>query len=63
MTGAAHSVLGVESSIIIKKQKDPYPIKFEWAETGPKVFTSVLIETARNGTTKKIIRIDKVVPE
>lgn len=63
MTGAAHSVLGVESSIIIKKQKDPYPIKFEWAETGPKVFNSVLIETARNGTTKKIIRIDKTVPD
>ncbi|OGY26981.1 MAG: metallophosphoesterase [Candidatus Woykebacteria bacterium RBG_16_43_9] len=62
MTGAAHSVLGVEPSIIIKKQKDPQPIKFEWVETGPKTFRSVLIETKKNGTAKSIQRIDKTLP-
>ena len=59
MTGAAHSVLGVDPSIIIKKQKDPYPIKFEWVEKGPKVFYSVLVETGKGITAKSIKRLDK----
>lgn len=62
MTGADHSVLGVEPSIIIKKQKDPYPIKFEWVESGPKIFNSVLLETNKNGSAKNIKRIDKRLP-
>ncbi|MEX0622235.1 MAG: TIGR00282 family metallophosphoesterase [Candidatus Woykebacteria bacterium] len=59
MSGAAHSVLGVEPDIIIKKQKDPAPIKFEWVESGPKLFHSVLIETKRGGLAKSIERRDK----
>lgn len=59
MSGATHSVLGVEPSIIIRKQKDPYPTKFEWVETGPKVFRSVLLETKKGGVAKSIKRIDK----
>ena len=62
MTGALHSVLGVEPAIIIKKQKDPQPIKFEWVETGPKAFRSVLIETKKSGTAKSIQRLDKTLP-
>ena len=61
MTGAADSVLGVRPDIIIKKQKDPYPIKFEWVEEGPRVFASVLVETNKDGTTKNIKRIDKTL--
>jgi metallophosphoesterase (TIGR00282 family) len=61
MTGAVNSVLGVEPEIIIKKQKDPYPSKFEWVETGPKVFRSVLIETTRSGKVKSIKRLDEKV--
>ena len=61
MSGALHSVLGVEPSIIIKRQKDPQPIRFEWVETGPKVFRSVLIETKRNGRAKSIRRLDKTL--
>lgn len=61
MTGALHSVLGVEPDIIIKKQKDPYPSKFEWVETGPKVFRSVLIETKKDGSVKSIDRLDKTL--
>jgi len=61
MTGALHSVLGVEPDIIIKKQKDPYPSKFEWVETGPKVFRSVLIETKKDGSVKLIERLDKTL--
>jgi hypothetical protein len=62
MTGALHSVLGVEPTIIIKRQKDPYPVKFEWVETGPRVFRSVLIETKRGGKASLIERIDKSLP-
>ncbi|HEX7455990.1 MAG TPA: TIGR00282 family metallophosphoesterase [Candidatus Nanoarchaeia archaeon] len=62
MSGALHSVLGVEPQIIIKKQKDPQPIRFEWTETGPKVFRSVLIETKRGGKAKSIKRLDKTLP-
>ena len=61
MTGALNSVLGVESEIIIRKQKDPGPTKFEWVETGPKVFRSVLIETKKDGGAKSIVRIDKLL--
>ncbi len=59
MTGAANSVLGVEPEIIIKKQKDPFPSKFEWVETGPKVFRSVLVETKKDRSAKSIKRIDQ----
>ncbi len=59
MSGAAHSILGVEPSIIIRKQKDPGPKRFEWVESGPKVFRSVLIETKRDGSAKSIEREDK----
>lgn len=61
MTGSAYSVLGVKPEIIIKKQKDPYPIKFEWVETGPRVFSSVLVETNKDGTAKNINRVDKML--
>src|SRR3990172_7170115 len=44
MTGALHSVLGVKPDIIIRKQKDTEPVKFEWVEAGPKVFRSVLLD-------------------
>lgn len=59
MSGALHSILGVEPSIIIRKQKDPGPRKFEWVESGPKVFRSVLIETKKDGSVKSIQRTDK----
>jgi len=62
MTGASLSVLGVEPEIIIKRQKDPYPVKFEWVEEGPKVFNSVLIETKKGKAAKSIVRIDKTLP-
>ncbi len=61
MTGALHSVLGVDPSIIIAKQKDPAAIKFEWVEKGPKVFRSVLIETDKKGLAKSIKRVDKLI--
>lgn len=62
MSGASRSVLGVEPAIIIKKQKDPSPIKFEWVETGPKSFRSVLIETKKGLSAKSIKRVDKTLP-
>lgn len=61
MTGALHSVLGVVPEIIIKKQKDTAPAKFEWVDSGPKVFRSVLIETDKKGAAKSILRIDRSV--
>ncbi|MEX0616300.1 MAG: TIGR00282 family metallophosphoesterase [Candidatus Woykebacteria bacterium] len=61
MSGALHSVLGVEPSIIIAKQKNPGPSKFEWVETGPRVFRSVLIETDKKGLAKSIKRVDKLL--
>ncbi len=61
MSGALHSVLGVEPNIIITKQKDPQPTKFEWVEEGPRVFHSVLIETNKKGLAKSIKRVDKVI--
>ena len=60
MSGALHSVLGVEPSIIISKQKDPGPSRFEWVEEGPRVFRSVLIETDKKGLAKSIKRRDKL---
>lgn len=59
MSGAANSVLGVEPETIIKVQKDPYPQRFEWVETGPRYFRSVLIETTRGVAAKSIGRLDK----
>ena len=58
MTGALHSVLGVKPDIIIRKQKDTEPVKFEWVESGPKVFRSVLLETDNKNKVKDISRLD-----
>ncbi|HEY4694669.1 MAG TPA: TIGR00282 family metallophosphoesterase [Candidatus Nanoarchaeia archaeon] len=63
MSGALHSVLGVEPQIIIKKQKDTEPVKFEWVEEGPTLFRSVLIETESKMKAKAIKRIDELIPE
>jgi len=60
MVGARHSVLGVETQIIIDKLKNPQPQKFEWVEKGPAVFNSVLIDV-EYGKAKSIERIDKIV--
>jgi len=62
MTGAVNSVLGVEPSIIIRRQKDPTPIRFEWVEEGPKFFRAVLIETKKDRGAKSIRRVDKTLP-
>lgn len=61
MSGARHSVLGVVPEIVIKKQKDTAPARFEWVETGPKVFNSVLVETDKKMKAKSIKRIDKII--
>jgi len=61
MSGAVNSVLGVEPDIIIRKQKDPGPARFEWVETGPKVFRSVLVTTSSDGSAKSMERIDKLL--
>ncbi|MCL5411757.1 MAG: TIGR00282 family metallophosphoesterase [Patescibacteria group bacterium] len=61
MTGAQHSVLGVDPETIIKAHKYPYPQKFEWVETGPKIFSSVFVETDKKGMAKSIKRIDKIL--
>ncbi len=61
MSGARHSVLGVVPEIVIKKQKDTGPARFEWVETGPKVFNSVLVETDKKMKAKSIKRIDRVI--
>ena len=60
MVGAQHSVLGVETEVIIAKLKDPRPQKFEWVEEGPAVFSAVLIEV-ENGKAKSIDRVDRVL--
>lgn len=61
MSGAQYSVLGVDPTIIIAKQKDPGPSKFEWVESGPRVFRSVLIDINKKGLAKSIKRVDKVL--
>ncbi len=61
MCGAQNSVLGVTPEIIIRKQKDTEPVKFEWVETGPKLFRSVLIETGTKLKAKSIKRIDQII--
>lgn len=61
MSGARHSVLGVVPEIIIRKQKDTAPARFEWVETGPKVFNSVLVETDKKLKAKSIKRIDRII--
>jgi 2',3'-cyclic-nucleotide 2'-phosphodiesterase len=57
MTGSANSVLGVKTDLIIKKFTTAKNVKFEWEETGPSWFRSVLIDTH----TKMISRIDRLV--
>ena len=59
MTGALHSVLGVDPEVIIKAHKFPYPQRFEWVEDGPSMFRSVLVETNKSGFAKSIARIDR----
>lgn len=61
MSGARHSVLGVVPEIVIKKQKDTAPARFEWVETGPKVFNSVLVETDKKMKAISIKRIDRII--
>ena len=61
MCGAQNSVLGVVPEIVVRKQKDTQPVKFEWVETGPKLFRSVLVETGTKLKAKSIKRIDRTV--
>jgi len=61
MSGAQNSVLGVKPELVIQKQKDAGPVKFEWVETGPTLFRSVLIETEEKLTAKSIERIDQLI--
>jgi metallophosphoesterase (TIGR00282 family) len=61
MTGAQNSVLGVEPEIIIKVHKYPYPQRFDWVETGPKIFSSVLVEVGPKGLAKSIRRVDRTL--
>ncbi len=63
MSGALNSVIGVKPEIIIKKQKDTEPVRFEWVETGPTLFRSVLIETENKLKAKSIKRIDQLISE
>lgn len=61
MVGAQHSVLGVDSDIIIDTQKNPGPQRFEWVEEGPAVFNSVLVKVDNKGIALEIERIDRIV--
>jgi hypothetical protein len=62
MVGAQHSVLGVEPEIIIRRFKNPQlPERFEWTDTGPAVFNSVLIEVDEDGKAKSIKRVDEIL--
>lgn len=61
MTGALHSVLGVDPEIIVKTHMYPLPSRFEWVESGPTAFRSVIIETGRNFKAKSIDRVDKII--
>lgn len=62
MTGALNSVLGVEPETIIKAHKYPRPLRFDWVESGPSMFRSVLIETTKDARAKSITRIDTLLP-
>jgi len=62
MVGSLDSVIGVKKEIIIdrylEKSKDP----FEWQQSGPAVFNSVLVEfDEKTGKAISIERIDKLV--
>ncbi len=61
MCGPKDSVLGVIPEIIIKRLSGGTREPFEWVEKGPAVFNSVLFETDREGSVKKIKRVDRVV--
>lgn len=62
MVGAIDSVLGVETDIIINKQKYPYPQRFEWVKSGKSRFNAVLATIDENGTCTSITRVDRVNP-
>lgn len=57
MTGSANSVLGVKTEIIIKKYLTARNQRFEWEESGPAWFRSVIIDTKA----KSITRFDRLV--
>ena len=57
MTGSANSVLGVKTDIIVEKYTTAKNQKFEWEDSGPSWFRSVLIDTHE----KTISRIDRLV--
>lgn len=61
MTGARDSVLGVEPQVIINRLKEGAAEPFEWVETGPAVFRSVLIEIGAGNSVKRIERMDREV--
>ncbi len=58
MTGVIDSVLGVEKDIIIKYYLTGLNQRFEWANTGRKAFSGVLLDTDKNS----IDRIDEILP-
>jgi len=60
MVGARDSVLGVAPQVIIDRFTTAAPQRFEWIESGPAVFNSVLLEI-ENGQAKSIERIDKIL--
>lgn len=57
MSGAANSVLGVKTDIVIKKYLSARNQRFEWEETGPAWFRSVIIDTDK----KSIARCDRFI--
>lgn len=57
MTGAVNSVLGVESDIIIRQYLTARNQRFEWVQSGPSYFRSVLIDTDND----TITRLDRLV--
>lgn len=61
MTGAINSVIGVDPQIIINAHMFPGPQKFEWVESGPAAFRSVLVETTKVIAAKSIARLDKIL--
>jgi len=55
MVGAQNSILGVEKSIIIERFLSSTRKKFEWVESGPALFNSVLIDINENTAKAKNI--------